>query len=92
MSVINKIRERSGLAVGIIAVSLILFIVGGDLLGGQSLLFSGDQQKVGEIAGQSIDYQEFNLKVDNLKAQYQQQSGIRCSSTLPTRKSSTNSV
>ncbi len=75
MSVINKIRERSGLAVGIIAVSLILFIVGGDLLGGQSLLFGGNQQEVGEIAGQSIDYQEFNAKVDELRAQFEQQSG-----------------
>lgn len=75
MSVINKIRERSGLAVGIIAVSLILFIVGGDLLGGQSLLFGGDQQKVGEIAGQSINYQDFNAKVDDLRAQFEQQSG-----------------
>lgn len=75
MSVINKIRERSGLAVGIIAVSLILFIVGGDLLGGQSLLFGGNQQEVGEIAGQSIDYQEFNAKVDEIRAQYEQQTG-----------------
>ncbi|MFD2936002.1 peptidylprolyl isomerase [Spirosoma flavum] len=75
MSVINKIRERSGLAVGIIAVSLILFIVGGDLLGGRSLLFGGNQQEVGEIAGQSIDYQEFNAKVDELRAQFEQQSG-----------------
>ena len=75
MSVINKIRERSGLAVGIIAVSLILFIVGGDLLGGQSMLFGGNQQKIGEIAGRSIDYQEFNAKVDELRAQFEQQSG-----------------
>ncbi|MFD2572563.1 SurA N-terminal domain-containing protein [Spirosoma soli] len=75
MSVINKIRERSGLAVGIIAVSLILFIVGGDLLGGRSLLFGGNQQEVGEIAGQSIDYQEFNAKVDELRAQFEQQTG-----------------
>ncbi|QJW87974.1 peptidylprolyl isomerase [Spirosoma taeanense] len=75
MSVINKIRERSGLAVGIIAVSLILFIVGGDLLGGRSMLFGGNQQEVGEIAGQSIDYQEFNAKVDELRAQYEQQTG-----------------
>ncbi|GAB4028287.1 peptidylprolyl isomerase [Spirosoma koreense] len=75
MSVINKIRERSGLAVGIIAVSLILFIVGGDLLGGRSLLFGGNQQKVGEIAGQSINYQDFNAKVDELRAQYEQQAG-----------------
>ncbi|GAB3705212.1 SurA N-terminal domain-containing protein [Spirosoma flavus] len=75
MSVINKIRERSGLAVGIIAVSLILFIVGGDLLGGRSLLFGGDQQKVGEIDGKSVDYQEFNAKVDEIRAQYEQQTG-----------------
>ncbi|MGF7218458.1 peptidyl-prolyl cis-trans isomerase D [Spirosoma lacussanchae] len=75
MSVINKIRERSGLAVGVIAVSLILFIVGGDLLGGRSLLFGGNQQEVGEIAGKSIDYQEFNAKVDELRAQFEQQTG-----------------
>ena len=75
MSVINKIRERSGLAVGVIAVSLILFIVGGDLLGGRSTLFGGNQQKIGEIAGQSIDYPEFNAKVDELREQYQQQTG-----------------
>jgi len=75
MSVINKIRERSGLAVGIIAVSLLLFIVGGDLLGGRSTLFGGNQQEVGEIAGQSIDYPEFNAKVDQLRAQFEQQTG-----------------
>ena len=75
MSVINKIRERSGLAVGIIAVSLILFIVGGDLLGGRSLLFGGNQQKIGEISGQSIDYQDFNAKVDEIRAQFEQQAG-----------------
>ena len=75
MSVINKIRERSGLAVGVIALSLILFIVGGDLLGGRSLLFGGNKQKVGEIAGKSIDYQDFNAKVDQLRAQFEQQSG-----------------
>ena len=75
MSVINKIRERSGLAVGVIAVSLLLFIVGGDLLSGRSRFFGGNQQKIGEIAGQSIDYPEFNAKVDELREQYQQQTG-----------------
>ncbi|MBC7568169.1 MAG: SurA N-terminal domain-containing protein [Spirosoma sp.] len=75
MSVINKIRERSGLAVGVIAVSLLLFIVGGDLLSGNNNLFGGNKQKVGEIAGQSIDYPEFNAKVDEIRAQFEQQSG-----------------
>ncbi|MFC5410025.1 peptidylprolyl isomerase [Larkinella bovis] len=74
MALINKIREKSGLAVGIIAVSLILFIVGGDLLGSQSL-FSGQDQNVGEIAGQKISYQEFNAKVDEARAGYEQQTG-----------------
>ncbi len=74
MSVINKIREHSAVAVGVIAVSLLLFIVGGDLLGGRNL-FGGNQQEVGEIAGQSIDVQDFNAKVDQLRAQYEQQTG-----------------
>ncbi|GAB3915095.1 SurA N-terminal domain-containing protein [Larkinella knui] len=74
MALINKIREKSGLAVGIIAVSLILFIVGGDLLGSRSL-FGGQDQSVGEIAGQKISYPEFNAKVDEARAAYEQQTG-----------------
>ncbi|RRB04507.1 peptidylprolyl isomerase [Larkinella rosea] len=74
MALINKIREKSGLAVGIIAVSLILFIVGGDLLGSRSL-FGGQDQSVGEIDGQKISYQEFNAKVDEARAAYEQQTG-----------------
>lgn len=75
MSLINKIRERSGIAVAIVAISLILFIVGSDLMMGQNSLFGGSSQKVGEISGQSIDYQEFNLKVDQLRVEFEQQAG-----------------
>ncbi|OIN57755.1 peptidylprolyl isomerase [Arsenicibacter rosenii] len=75
MSLINKIRERSGIAVAIVAISLILFIVGSDLMMGQNSLFGGNSQKVGEISGQSIDYQDFNLKVDQLRSEYEQQTG-----------------
>ncbi len=74
MALINKIREKSGVAVGVIAVSLILFIVGGDLLGPGSL-FGGQDQNVGEIAGQKISYPEFNAKVDEARAAYEQQTG-----------------
>ena len=35
----------------------------------------GNQQKIGEIAGQSIDYPEFNAKVDEIRAQFEQQTG-----------------
>jgi peptidyl-prolyl cis-trans isomerase D len=75
MALITKIRERSGIAVGVIAFSLILFIVGSDLLGGQSALFGGNDQTVGKIDGQSIDAQDFNAKVDEVRAQYEQQAG-----------------
>lgn len=75
MSLINKIRERSGLAVGVIAVSLILFIVGSDLLGGRSTLFGQNNQEVGEIDGKTIDNQDFQAKVDQIRAQYEQQTG-----------------
>jgi peptidyl-prolyl cis-trans isomerase D len=77
MSLINKIRERSGLAVGVIAVSLILFIVGSDLLGGRSTLFGSGDQEVGEIAGKSIENQDFQAKIEQIAAQYEQQTGRR---------------
>lgn len=75
MSLINKIRERSGLAVGVIAVSLILFIVGSDLLGGKSTLFGNNSQEIGTIDGRTIDNQDFQAKVEQVRAQYEQQAG-----------------
>ncbi len=42
---------------------------------GQNSLFGGNSQKVGEISGQTIDYQDFNLKVDQLRSEYEQQTG-----------------
>lgn len=77
MALINKIRERSGVAVVVIAVALILFIVGGDLFGGngKSGLFSSNDNKIGEIAGNSIDYQAFQVKLDVARANYEQQAG-----------------
>lgn len=74
MALINKIRERSGIAVLIIAVSLILFIVGGDILGAQSM-FGGNGQTVGEIAGETIDYKDFQLKLDQARQAFEAQSG-----------------
>ena len=58
MGLINKIREKSGIAVGIIAIGLGLFVVGGDILSPNSTLLGGDQTIVGEIAGREISYQK----------------------------------
>jgi len=78
MALINKIRERSGIAVAVIAIALILFIVGGDLIGGRGKgggLFNSDDNKIGEIAGTAIDYQAFQAKLDIARSNYEQQAG-----------------
>jgi peptidyl-prolyl cis-trans isomerase D len=75
MALINKIREKSGVAVTVIAVSLILFIVGGDLLGPNTLFGGGNNQTVGEIDGQDIDIKDFQSRVDVLRQNYEAQSG-----------------
>lgn len=74
MSLINKIRERSGLAVGVVAFAIVAFILS-DLFSGQSRFFSGSDQEVGKIDGQPIPYQDFNAQVETLREQFQQQSG-----------------
>ncbi|MCU0355438.1 MAG: peptidylprolyl isomerase, partial [Cytophagales bacterium] len=66
MAVIGKIREKAGWAIGLIALGLGLFIVGGDLLGPNSRIFS-DNVEVGEIGGKSIDYRDFEAEVERLK-------------------------
>ncbi|MEO6282093.1 MAG: SurA N-terminal domain-containing protein [Dyadobacter sp.] len=75
MALINKIREKSGIAVTVIAVSLILFMVGGDLLGPNSILGGGNNQVVGEIAGKEINIKDFQSRVDGFRQNYEAQSG-----------------
>jgi peptidyl-prolyl cis-trans isomerase D len=75
MALINKIREKSGVAVTVIAISLILFMVGGDLLGPNSLLGGGNNQVVGEIAGKEINIKDFQSRVDAFRQNYEAQSG-----------------
>ncbi len=74
MALITKIREKSGVAVTIIAVSLIFFIVGGDLLGPGSM-FGGSSQTIGEIAGKEIDYRDYSSRVDMIRKNYEAQTG-----------------
>lgn len=75
MGVINKIREKTGLAVGIIAVGLGLFVVGGDLLGPNSTLLGNSRNEVGEIAGNTITLEEFQAKVEELAFNYSLSTG-----------------
>jgi len=75
MALINKIREKSGVAVTVIAISLILFMVGGDLLGPNSILGGNSNQTVGEIAGKEINIKDFQSRVDGFRQNYEAQSG-----------------
>jgi peptidyl-prolyl cis-trans isomerase D len=63
MSVLEKIRSRSGLLVGIIAVALLVFILESALESGNRF-FGSNKTKVGEISGKEISIQEFEAKVE----------------------------
>jgi len=62
MSVLEKIRSRAGLLVGIVGVALLVFILQSALESG-NVFFGGSNNVVGEIAGKKIDYQSFDTKV-----------------------------
>ena len=75
MALINKIRERSGIAIGAIAIGMLMFIVAGDLFGSQSRFFSGRDTTVGSIAGQDIDYKDFEAEYEKAKNNFANQQG-----------------
>jgi peptidyl-prolyl cis-trans isomerase D len=75
MALINKIREKSGWAVGAIAIGLLCFMVLGDLLGPNSRLLGNNRVIVGEVAGEEITYQEFERVLEEVKQAYISQSG-----------------
>ncbi|TGE26609.1 peptidylprolyl isomerase [Hymenobacter metallicola] len=75
MALINTIREKSSWAVGIVAIGLLLFIVGGDLIGGKNRLFNRNENSVGEIAGEKVDYEAFQAALEQAKQNYISQQG-----------------
>ncbi|WP_026462326.1 peptidylprolyl isomerase [Adhaeribacter aquaticus] len=74
MALINKIREKSGVAVTIIALAILSFILI-DMFGTQSRLFGGNENVVGEIAGEKITIQEFEEALNGMKQNYASQTG-----------------
>lgn len=75
MAIIQKIRERSGFAIGAIALGLALFVVGGDLLGPNSFLLGNRMPTVGKIAGNEITLEDFNKDLEVFKQNYTLSSG-----------------
>ena len=76
MALISKIREKSGITIGIITVGLVIFLAGDFLVGPRSI-FSGSRNKrdVGEIAGEAISLDEYQRQIDQFEQNYAQRAG-----------------
>ena len=74
MATLQKIRTRAGLLVAIvIGISLGAFILG-DMLQSSSSIFQRKQMEIGEINGESIQYPDFQKKVEELGTIYKNNS------------------
>lgn len=75
MAVIGKIRQRSGLVIALIGISILAFILT-DMLSGNNSLFGGNQETiVGKMNGEKIQYAEFDQKYKEFEQNYQTQYG-----------------
>jgi len=62
MAIIGKIRNRAGLLIGFIGLSMVAFILG-DLLTSNRVFLSGNSTTAGVIDGQKISIQDFEARV-----------------------------
>lgn len=70
MALINKIRERSGWAIGFVAIAMGAFVVGGDILGPNSTIMGKNITDVGEIAGETVERERYQNQIDQIKYNY----------------------
>lgn len=69
MSVLEKIRSKSGLLVGIVGLALVIFILQSAFSSNGSL-FGSNANSIGKIGGKDVDYFELKNKVDEYVANY----------------------
>jgi len=74
MGLMSYLRNRAGLVIFIIGLAIVAFLLG-DLINYGTPFWMKNQNQVGTINGESIDYQNFNAQVDQTTAMYQQQMG-----------------
>jgi peptidyl-prolyl cis-trans isomerase D len=70
MALINKINEKSGIIAGVIAVALILFMLGGDIMSNNSI-FNLGKDRVGKINGENISLPQYQNVVATQEMEYQ---------------------
>ncbi len=77
MALINTIRKNAGLAVGVVAGGLILFLLGGDVLRFGTAFSNNRQLTVGEIAGQKVSLQTYQDKVEEVRSGFARGAKVR---------------
>ncbi|MDI9355511.1 MAG: SurA N-terminal domain-containing protein [Chitinophagaceae bacterium] len=70
MGLIGKIREKTSLTVGIIGAALILFLLGGDLLGPGSILFGEKRNVIGTFGDEDITIEQYQAKEEEIIQTY----------------------
>src|ERR1700733_14496369 len=71
-SVLEKIRRRTGLLVGIVGLALVIFILESLLGSGASIFGGNDLAYAGSINGKKIDRNEFLMRYENQLNGYRQ--------------------
>ena len=75
MATLEKIRNRAGIGITIlIGLALAAFVLGDAVKSGSSIM-RGNEQEVAKIAGKSVDFKEFQKKIDDLTDIYKMNSG-----------------
>ncbi len=74
MALISKIREKTALVVGFVALGLFLFIAA-DVFTSSSGFFGREDAQVGEIAGQDVSIQEYQQAVEEVKYNFSANTG-----------------
>lgn len=72
MATLERIRQRSGLLIGIIGVAMLAFILT-DLLGSGNSMFRADANVVGKVNGRTVESREFAMRMDEREAIIRQQ-------------------
>ncbi len=76
MAALENIRKRGPLVAVIIGFSLLMFILG-DFINKGNSLFSGDRNRIAEVNGQSINYQDYEQEVTQTIETYKQNNSLQ---------------
>ena len=75
MATLEKIRNKAGLLVLVVGLALFAFIIG-DFLNSGSTYFRQSQEKIAEINGEVVNYQEYQQRIDDMSEVYKMQTGF----------------